>query len=434
MITDLQNNSSLRTLPGYRSSGVIPYSLPDSQALLEISFREAEATLSESKTKLAALKEQIRGSKHPVDQQSIERARHALRGINAACLKHLKVIQERIAMRHHPQGRFGSTIVRLRAELEDTIDCLALDQRRLGELSAEQDLALVVRCLDLIAVKFRGSIDQLTAQLQELRKVHHQARSFVFNSNSRAPFERTQIRERLARSLTRWWQTCTVMPGPMTIAVIDVHRLAVDYPELDRQAAAELLNSAASLIVSDRRTGRAGVAIDTTVTSSQGDERNIAWSCAVIEDNKGHVESIIAAGLEKSRPTRTKGTPTAPGEIAGGQQIPQPCPPAAAERRRKQRNPFPYVQLIAPTSASGLPATSAFSEMLCHDISEDGFSFLSAAMPTATSLVVALGTRPPHLYMTARVAHFTHCDTVLGSKYIVGCQFTGRAMLMAQFP
>jgi hypothetical protein len=35
--------------------------------------------------------------------------------------------------------------------------------------------------------------------------------------------------------------------------------------------------------------------------------------------------------------------------------------------------------------------------------------------------------------MTARVAHFTRCETVSGAKYIVGCQFTGRAMVMAQF-
>jgi hypothetical protein len=432
MLTVLDTNSTLRPTFGHRSSAIIPCTLPDSQALLDLSLREIETTVVESQRKLQALSPQLANGLLP-NQEHLDHARHALHGLCAGLLKHLKVIRERMAARHHPQGRLGPTVGTLQAELGRQIDCLQVNQEHLGELSAEQRPDLAGLRLNEIAQMLRGAVERIGAHVQGIRKTGHQPRSIMLGNAQRHPPERQQVRDQLAWSLRRWWQTCTVQPGPMTIAVIDLHRLASDYPDLSSTAVAEILQAAASLVVSDRRTGRAGIAIDTTVTSATGDERQLAWSCAVIEDQRGAVQSIIAAGLDK---TNTKLATAAKPSVAvaksapGASAAPQP---AEAERRRKQRNPFPYAQLVAPYAGTGLPPTSAFVEVLCHDISEDGFSFLSAAMPSATSLVVALGTRPPHLYMTARVAHFTRCDTVCGEKYIVGCQFTGRAMVMAQF-
>jgi len=434
MLTVLDTISTLRPSFGHRSSAMIPCTLPDSQALLDLSLREIETTVIELQRKLQELCPQLTDGLLR-NQEHLDRARHTLHGICAGLSKHLKVIQERMATRHHPEGRFGAIVGKLQAELGQQIDCLHRDQEQLGELSAEQRPELAGRRLNEIAGTLRHAVERMGALLQGIRKTDRQPRSIMLGNAQRHPPERQQVRDRLAWSLRRWWQTCTVQPGPMTIAVIDLHRLAADYPDLSSTAVAEILQATASLIVSDRRTERAGIAIDTTVTSAMGEERQLAWSCAVIEDQRGTVQSIIAAGLDKTNNKFARAVADKP-SAAVAKTAPAPPPasqPVDAERRRKQRNPFPYAQLVAPYAGTGLPPTSAFVEALCHDISEDGFSFLSAAMPSATSLVVALGTRPPHLYMTARVAHFTRCDTVCGEKYIVGCQFTGRAMVMAQF-
>ncbi|HEY2411691.1 MAG TPA: hypothetical protein VGI40_05590 [Pirellulaceae bacterium] len=433
MLTELNTFSTQRPSFGRRPRAMVPCTLPDSQALLDLSLREFETTIDEWQGKLQALSPQLADGLLR-NQEHLDRARHVLHGICAGLLKHLEVIQERMAARHHPQGRFGATVGKLQAEVRQQINCLHVDQEQLGELSAEQRSELAGRRLNEIAETLRHAVVQIGMLLQGIRNANRQPHSITLGSVQHPPQERQHLRDQLAWSLRQWWQTCTVQPGPMTIAVIDLNRLASDYPELSCSAAEELLQAAASLVVSDRRTGRAGISIDTTVTSATGQERQLAWSCAVIEDQRGSVQSIIAAGLDK---TNTKPAKAAIKSIAAVAQaassMSAASQPAEAERRRKQRNPFPYVQLLAPYAGTGLPPTSAFVEALCHDISEDGFSFLSAAMPSSTSLVVALGTRPPHLYMTARVAHFTRCDTVCGEKYIVGCQFTGRAMVMAQF-
>jgi hypothetical protein len=430
MLTELDKISTLRPTFGHRANAFIPCTLPDSLALLELSFREIETTIDDLRGKLQALGPQLaedllRSPEH------LDRARQTLHGICSGLLKHFEVIQERMAARHHPEGRFGSSVAKLQAELRQQIDQLHVDQQRLGELSAEQRLDLAGTGLNAIFKTLRSAVERVGSLVQSIRKTDRQPHSITLGGVQRPAQERQQLRDQLAQSLRHWWQTCTVEPGPMTIAVIDLHRLTSDYPELSRNAACELLEAAGNLVVSDRRTGRAGIAIDTTVVAAEGDERQLAWSCAVIEDQRGSVQSIIAAGLDR---TGTKAAKAAAKSSAAVSQSAAAGPePVGAERRRKQRNPFPYVQLVAPCTGTGLPPTSAFFEALCHDISEDGFSFLWTAMPTSTSVVVALGTRPPHLYMTARVAHFTRCETVSGAKYIVGCQFTGRAMVMAQF-
>src|SRR6185369_11117498 len=207
---------------------------------------------------------------------TVDHVRQALSEISADCSKHLKVIQERIDIRHHPEGRFGSTIAKLQGELSRQIDRLLIDQQQLGELSAEQSLELAARGLNDIAANVLSGVEQLATLLQSTRKGDRQPHSITIGGAHRAMHERTQLRDQLAWSLRRWWQTCTVQPGPMTIAVIDLHRLSADHPELSHMAVEQMLNAAASLIVSDRRTGRPGLAIDTTVISEQGDERNIS--------------------------------------------------------------------------------------------------------------------------------------------------------------
>jgi hypothetical protein len=431
MLTELEHLPITRPVFGHRTNALVPHSLPDASALMEVSLREMETAGVELQSQLQSLHLQPATGLLD-DEDRVDHARQNLRDIAANYLEHLNLIQERIETRHHPHGRFGSAIARLQTEIKQQIDELTAEQEQLGELCAEQNVELAEQRLFAIEAQLRSAPKKILDLVQDIRKGERQPHSITLGGQH-SPHERSDLRDKLGWSLGRWWQMCTVQPGPMTIALIDLHRLASDYPELSRSAAEQLLNAAAGLVVSDRRSGRAGTAIDTMVISAEGEERQLAWSCAVIEEH-GQVHSIIAAGVDKTNSKPAK---------ASHQQKTTGSPLSAtaatlsdlsdAERRRKQRTPFPYVQLIAPLTGMGLPPTSAFFEALCHDISEDGFSFLSGTMPTSTSLVVALGTRAPHLYMTARVAHFTRCDTISGPKYIVGCQFTGRAMVMAQF-
>jgi hypothetical protein len=77
-----------------------------------------------------------------------------------------------------------------------------------------------------------------------------------------------------------------------------------------------------------------------------------------------------------------------------------------------------------------LPPPSVFYEVRCQDISENGFSFLSPTVPTTSAVAIALGTNEPHLFMKARLVHFSRQDRDDGLVYQIGCQFTGRAPLL----
>src|SRR5262245_19384437 len=116
MLTDLEQIPTRRPTLGRHFSATVPCALPDSQALLELSLREIEAAANESHGKLHILISQL-ATESLRTREQVDRARNTLAGICAGYLKHLKVIQERIAARFHPQGRFGATIDRLQAEM-----------------------------------------------------------------------------------------------------------------------------------------------------------------------------------------------------------------------------------------------------------------------------------------------------------------------------
>ncbi len=434
MLTVVGHLPTTPVMPGSRSYSLAACGLPDAQGLLELSLREIDAVFSNCQRALHSLglgQEIVLGD---ADWDSMDRIRRGLREAIAGCLQQLKTILERIAVRHHPQGRFGASILQMRSEFDTETTRLLADERQLGELATEKILPVTVQSLNTIATEFREVMQRLTSCLANIRRNLHHAKSVNFSHNDWSVTEKNKVRDQLARILARWWQTCSETPGPTTIALINADRIAFDCPELDRAEAVNLLSSTAKLITTDRRAGRATFTFDTPVISNRGEERIISWSCALIEDIHSSVQSILAAGLDRTQQFTAKSNPS----LAGAGELSVVSLPSTAspptDRRRKQRSPFPHVQLIAPCSSSGLPPTTAFAEMQCHDISEDGFSYLAASMPSSTSLVVVLGTKPPHIYLTARVAHFTRCDGSAGINYIVGCQFTSRTMLIAQVP
>ena len=96
------------------------------------------------------------------------------------------------------------------------------------------------------------------------------------------------------------------------------------------------------------------------------------------------------------------------------------------ERRARSRRPYPYMQLVAPIYGNAPPAPEAFQEVKCHDISSRGFAFLTGSKPDFDKVVVAFGTAPTVVHLTAEIRHATLKPDKHPAQYVVGCRYTGR--------
>lgn len=99
------------------------------------------------------------------------------------------------------------------------------------------------------------------------------------------------------------------------------------------------------------------------------------------------------------------------------------------DRRGQPRRPFPTNQFIAPYLNGQLPTRDMFQQVLCHDISSGGFSFLLPQPPRFDSIIVALGMPPNVTYLTGRIVHTSASNPNGQSMYLVGCRFMGRVEL-----
>lgn len=97
-----------------------------------------------------------------------------------------------------------------------------------------------------------------------------------------------------------------------------------------------------------------------------------------------------------------------------------------ADRRAVVRLRFPHKQFVAPYHGGCIPSRASFKEVVCRDISEQGFSFLATCPPDFEMLVVALGVPPNLTYMTARIANRMRVSDGPIPLYRIGCRFTGR--------
>lgn len=97
-----------------------------------------------------------------------------------------------------------------------------------------------------------------------------------------------------------------------------------------------------------------------------------------------------------------------------------------ADRRAVVRLRFPHKQFVAPYHGGCIPSRASFKEVVCRDISEQGFSFLATCPPDFEMLVVALGVPPTLTYMTARIANRIRVSDGPIPLYRIGCRFTGR--------
>lgn len=106
-------------------------------------------------------------------------------------------------------------------------------------------------------------------------------------------------------------------------------------------------------------------------------------------------------------------------------QLPDPAL-RGTDRRAAVRLRFPHKQFVAPYHGGCIPSRASFKEVVCRDLSEQGFSFLATCPPDFEMLVVALGVPPNLTYMTARIANRVRVSDGPMPLYRIGCRFTGR--------
>jgi hypothetical protein len=97
-----------------------------------------------------------------------------------------------------------------------------------------------------------------------------------------------------------------------------------------------------------------------------------------------------------------------------------------SERRRDPRRPFPYKQVLAPIVDGRLPSPGDFHEVRCHDLSSQGFCFLSEDIPDYQQLIVAFGKQDNLIYLTADIVHVSPGTADGEEVFLVGCHYTGR--------
>lgn len=196
--------------------------------------------------------------------------------------------------------------------------------------------------------------------------------------------------------------------------------------------------------------GQSPVEFQSYLVTKHGMRRRISWSFAALCNAEGKLETLIGTGLDitdqcqlQEMLERSKGATAEArtsltmlmSKIEAGELVfrATESPPFSeipdgphAERRRKPRRSYPYIQMVAPVLNGVMPATDMFKAMRCKDISAGGFSFLSPVEPDYEQCVAAFGVAPTLTYLMARVVHAKPINVEGDSLYVVGCQYTGR--------
>jgi hypothetical protein len=95
------------------------------------------------------------------------------------------------------------------------------------------------------------------------------------------------------------------------------------------------------------------------------------------------------------------------------------------DRRDIERHAYRCVQLVAPFDGQQLPEQREFQQVMCHDLSPQGFSFLVGDRPVTRQVIVALG-QVPFKFLVAEVVRVAPGEREDGAMYKVGCRFVRR--------
>ena len=404
--------------------------LPDAQKLMDLSIREVEQLRDQFRAEILEVGQRLQTDSGAADGTRLDELRQAMVALTTRYREQQLAATTRVSLRHHPQGRFGQLVTSLCAVITSQVEQSRLFHQQLSELAAELDPQRVYAGLTAILAGVQMLDRELSAGLGAVRQSLEVLRIEMmctswFEAESFGP---SYASDCLAKMLAHAWTISLDEEGPVTVALIDINHIQVVFPGLDQTCATRTLYSIAHLITgSDSSSSdRAVVELDTKVVDRQGRPRTILWTCTLVERPDGGPVSIIATGRERNVSKDLKTVGDSSEKLADSGAL-----SAAGERRRRPRAPFPYVQLVAPAVGESLPPIAEFYEVLCHDISTGGISFFTSAMPSTSLVVIALGTKPPHIYMRARLVHYKRQDTDGEPKYLLGCQFIGRTLLFA---
>lgn len=176
------------------------------------------------------------------------------------------------------------------------------------------------------------------------------------------------------------------------------------------------------------------------LVTKHSQKRRIAWTCGAVRDDLGQLEAMIATGIDVTERfpdgsrVETAEEPSIGGKDVEGLEADQKADaapvlpkPTGMERRNQPRKAYPYQQLIAPMIDRKLPDRGQYIPVTCHDISPGGFSFVALAPPESNEYVVALGRGGALTYLIAQVAHMTRFEQDGERRYLIGCNYVGRA-------
>ena len=184
------------------------------------------------------------------------------------------------------------------------------------------------------------------------------------------------------------------------------------------------------------------------VLTKRGERRRLSWSISSLDGDEVGEPAMVCTGIDiTERCLAVERAVRAEASAASAQQLFSDLQQQIAEgekqissgdaaqrlpmgvdydRRSRARRDYPYYQLIAPLRGGKAPDHGAFVEKKCHDISSRGFAFLTRKKPDYDKVVVAFGTRPAIVYLTADVRHVTAKDDAHPPQYVVGCRYSGR--------
>ena len=192
------------------------------------------------------------------------------------------------------------------------------------------------------------------------------------------------------------------------------------------------------------------VRCESDLLTKHSKRRCIAWSFSMTADADGEPKSVIATGVDITEQREAEQRATKAEEVAekarqslrriadadsGSEDVLQasrpfgelPQPPNV-ERRKRPRRSYPYLQKIAPVIGGKLPDQDDFGNVQCNDIAAGGFAYFSDSAPPSDILVVALGVPPKVTYLTGKVAHSTKIRRNGRDQFVIGCNYTGRAV------
>jgi len=200
--------------------------------------------------------------------------------------------------------------------------------------------------------------------------------------------------------------------------------------------------------------GATSLQYESYLLTKSAQRRRIAWSYSAVRRGDGVLDRIVATGvdvtarreaeekaqkaeqsaqdarvlLQKFMPSFADGKSDK--SAAAGDPAARNFSPVVAafgDRRGRDRQPFPYQQLVGPIVDGKMPDRDKLVPVLCRDISPGGLSFLMSTPPISDSFVVALGQGGKLTYVVAQVAHVTRVEQDGAKMYLIGCNYTGRA-------